>query len=122
MKLKHKLPLISILLLIVAFIFLWFGTQRTVLKFTMNYQHKISLLDIERHTQDIEYNIKNGKLQLWHISQSLDGAIDFDWNNLSPYFYNRLDYSVFDKIGLVYEDRTYNITGTRALGDLSDRE
>jgi len=121
MKLKHKLPLISILLLIVAFVSLWFGTQSTAFNFTMDYQYKMSLLNIERHTKDIEYSIKNGKHQLWNISQKLEDT-NLNWQNISSYFYDELDNSVFDKIGLVYKDKTYNITGSDIVGDLSDRE
>lgn len=121
MKLKHKLPLISILLLIAAFISLWIGTQSKALDFITDYQHKMSLLKIEKYTQDIEHDIKNGKRQLWRISQRLN-SYNLNWGDMSTYFYYELEGSIFDKLGLVYEDKTYNITGSNVLGDLSDRD
>ncbi len=121
MKLKYKLSLISISLLIASFISLWFGTQKAALNFTMDYQYKISLANIENHAQDMEYRIKNGKKQLWRITQKLDNP-NLNWKEHSTYFYDNLEDSVFDKIGLVFKDRTYNITGSDTLGDLSDRE
>lgn len=121
MKLKHKLPLVSILLLIVAFVSLWLGTQRTALNFIMDYQHKMSISNIETRTRDIERRINNGKHKLKRISDKLD-ITDLNWQKTSSYFSNELEDSVFDKIGVVYNDRTYNITGSDVLGDLSDRE
>lgn len=121
MKLKYKLPLISMLILITAFVSLWFGTQRAALSFIMDYQHKMSLLNIESRTQGIEHRISSGKQRLKIISEKIDSA-DLNWQYASSYFYNELEGSVFDKIGLVYSDKTYNITGTDEKGDLSDRE
>ncbi len=120
MKLKHKLPLISIVLLVLYFISLWVMTEKTILQFTIDYQHKIYLSKIERHTQNIEYDIQNGKRQLWRIGQKLNTG-KLSWKESSHYFYDALEDSVFDKIGLVYKDKTYHITGRDQLGDLSHR-
>lgn len=121
MKLKHKIILVSTLILIVAFGSLWLGTQKIVLGFIMDYQHKISLVNIERQTQQIEQDIKNGKHILKVIIRNIDPN-NLDWQNISHTLHQEVENSVFDKIGLVYADKTYNITGSDRVGDLSDRE
>lgn len=121
MKLKHKITLISITILILAFVSLWLGTQKTALDFIMDYQHKISLVNIEKQTQQIEQDIKNGKHALRIISRNIDPN-NLNWADISHDLYMELETSVFDRIGLVYSDKSYNITGSSELGDLSDRQ
>lgn len=121
MKLKYKLPLIAMSVLIVTFAFLWIVAQRTTSNIVIDYQHKISTINIERRTQKIEQDIKDGKHILKIISKKLESS-DLDWETVSPYLYDELKDSVFEEMGLVYGDKSYNITGTYEVGSLSDRE
>lgn len=121
MKLKHKLPLVSMVILIITFASLWIGTQKNALNFIIDYQHKISVANIEKRTQEIEQNIKDGKHILRIICQKLDKE-DLNWESISSHLHKELEDSVFEKMGLVYADKTYNVTGTDKVGDLSDRE
>ena len=43
MKLKYKLPLVTMLVLIITFVFLWIVTRRTALSYVMDYLLKISI-------------------------------------------------------------------------------
>ena len=54
MKLKHKLPLITMLVLIITFIFLWTVTQKTASSFVVDYQHKMAIANIERQIHELE--------------------------------------------------------------------
>ncbi len=121
MKLKYKLPLISMLVLIIIFVSLWIVTQRSALNFVIDYKHRISVVNIEKRVQELEQDIKNGSHILNTISRRLDGD-DLNWETISTYLYDALHISVFKEMGLVYEDKTYNITGIEEIGDLSDRE
>ncbi|MCK9267389.1 MAG: HD domain-containing protein [Alkaliphilus sp.] len=119
MKLKYKLPLMGTLVLIIAFISLWVVTQRSALNLVIDYKHRISVVNIEKRVQELEQDIKNGKRVLDAISRGLDSS-DLNWETVSSYLYDVLHISMFKEMGLVHEDKTYNITGTEEIGDLSD--
>lgn len=121
MRLKYKLPLVSILLSIAVFAALWITTQNEMLRFLTDYQYKLSISNIDKGTSDIQYDINYGKRQLESIIRKIKDD-ELVWEDVSHYFYNEVEDSVFDKIGLVYSNKTYNITGTTELGDLADRE
>lgn len=65
MKLKYKLPLVTMLVLIITFVFLWIVTRRTALSYVMDYQHKISIEQEDLY--QLAMNIFNQNIKTFSI-------------------------------------------------------
>ncbi len=121
MKLKHKLPLMNIGLLIIGFVILWMGSINAFRKFVVDNQEEMAFERIELQTKEIDNTIRWGINQLTIMSESpiIKGL---DWEVIRPIAMERLQDSPFDKIGIVYTDKSYYITSSTGINNLSDRE
>ncbi len=121
MKLKHKLPLMNIGLLIIGFVILWMGSINAFREFVVDNQEEIAFDKIELQTREIENTIQWGINQLTIMSKN-PTVKGLNWDAIKPYALERLEDSPFDKIGIVYTDKSYYITSSTGISNLSDRD
>ncbi|SCY65552.1 HD domain-containing phosphohydrolase [Alkaliphilus peptidifermentans] len=121
MKLKYKLPIYNLIILIIGFVLLWVMSFSRIQAYVIEIEHKKAIASIHIQSKEIETLLLSGKHQLIEMSKQ-DYIQSMDWQRVKPKVEKRLIDSVFQKIGLVYPDKTYFITGTDELGDLSDRK
>lgn len=120
MKLKHKLPLMNLGLLFVGFIILWIGSINTFQRFVVTNQKEIAYEKIEVQAREIKNKVKRGISQLEIMSKSRD-VKGMQWDAIEPYALHKLEDGLFDKIGIVFPDKTYYITASQEMSNLSDR-
>jgi|GEM_PF-1810532 len=121
MKLKHKLPLMNIGLIIVGFIILWIGSIGAFQRFVVANQREMAFEKIEMQAREIQNSLNRGIQQLNIMSQN-SLVRSLDWEKMKPYILHKLEDSPFNKIGIVYTDKTYYITSSVGLGNLSERQ
>lgn len=104
-----------------GFAILWGMGFSSIRNYVIEAEHKSAIVNINTQVSELEALLLEGKYQLVEMSKQ-NYIKDLDWQEIKPEVELRLKDSVFQKIGLVYPDATYHITGTNKKGDLSDRQ
>ncbi|ABR47462.1 metal dependent phosphohydrolase [Alkaliphilus metalliredigens QYMF] len=121
MKLKHKIPILTILLLLISTILLLIGSNRVISPVVIEGQQNIALGKIGVQIHKIERLIRNGKKQLESIEDN-PLVKEMNWATAQTYLEHQLENSDFQKLGIVYLDKTYHITSSEGMRDISERD
>ena len=121
MKLKHKLPLMNLGLLILGFIMLWIGSINALQNFVATNQKEMAFEKIGMQAREIENTINRGIKQLTMMSEN-ESVKTMQWDLIKPYAMHRLEDSPFNKVGIVFPDKSYYITSNPVQSNLAERQ
>ncbi len=121
MKLKHKLPLVNALVIVLGFGIIWNLSFRTAMNFFVESHANSFQKDVMLETERVEHLIETGVSQLRVMKNYLE-ILAMDWSRAEELLLTVADNSKFKVIGILLPDGTYSIAGENQGVKLPDIE
>lgn len=101
--------------------FFWLFANEIAQSYLIESYTSSAIGEMQGEIVEIEFLVERGNAQLKQIAQNSETKL-MDWSVVEDYFQSKVMEGPFQKIGLVYLDKSYHITNGNELRDLSDRD